>query len=82
MPPAPDDALRLAADPAGEPLLEESREVEAIHVAIGPEGGFDDTELAAFQTDGWRRVSLGKRILRVETAAVAMAALAGRALGG
>jgi len=44
----------------------------AVSCAVGPEGGFTDEELAA--ADGWRRVSLGLRILRVETAAVALAA--------
>lgn len=37
-------------------------------VAVGPEGGFTSEEAA---TVGWRRASLGLRILRVETAAVA-----------
>jgi 16S rRNA (uracil1498-N3)-methyltransferase len=44
----------------------------AVYCAVGPEGGFTDEELAA--ADLWRRVSLGPRILRVETAAVALAA--------
>lgn len=43
----------------------------AVYCAVGSEGGFTDEELAA--ADGWQRVSLGPRILRVETAAVALA---------
>lgn len=43
-------------------------------VAVGPEGGFTDEEIAKLVSSGWSRVTLGRRILRVETAAVAMAA--------
>ncbi|MDB5306016.1 MAG: rsmE [Gemmataceae bacterium] len=44
--------------------------------AVGPEGGFNDEEAAAAEAAGWVRVSLGPRVLRVETAAVAVAAWA------
>jgi 16S rRNA (uracil1498-N3)-methyltransferase len=43
-------------------------------LAIGPEGGFTDAEVAAATAAGWQAVALGPRILRVETAAVALAA--------
>jgi 16S rRNA (uracil1498-N3)-methyltransferase len=46
-------------------------------VAVGPEGGFTDDEVAAAVAAGWRPVSLGPRVLRVETAAVAAAVLLG-----
>ena len=45
-----------------------------IRLAVGPEGGFTATEIAAAMAAGWRRVSLGPRILRVETAALVLAA--------
>jgi 16S rRNA (uracil1498-N3)-methyltransferase len=44
----------------------------AIHAAIGPEGGWSEKELASFAANGWQPVSLGPRILRAETAAVAL----------
>jgi 16S rRNA (uracil1498-N3)-methyltransferase len=44
--------------------------------AVGPEGGFTDEEVGTATAAGWRRVSLGPRVLRVETAAVALAVLA------
>lgn len=44
------------------------------YVAIGPEGGFADEEVQQAFAQGWRPFSLGPRILRVETAAVAIAA--------
>jgi 16S rRNA (uracil1498-N3)-methyltransferase len=44
-------------------------------VAVGPEGGFTPEEAATACEAGWQVVSLGPRVLRVETAAVAAAAL-------
>ncbi|MFO0866206.1 MAG: RsmE family RNA methyltransferase [Gemmataceae bacterium] len=44
---------------------------------VGPEGGFTDEEVADALASGWSAVSLGTRILRVETAAVVLATLAG-----
>jgi 16S rRNA (uracil1498-N3)-methyltransferase len=44
-------------------------------IAIGPEGGFTDAEVKAGLAAGWELLSLGPRILRVETAAVAAAVL-------
>jgi 16S rRNA (uracil1498-N3)-methyltransferase len=43
----------------------------AAQIAIGPEGGFAPDELEAFRLAGFSRVSLGPRILRTETAAIA-----------
>ena len=42
-----------------------------IRLAIGPEGGWTPEEETLFTTEGWRPVSLGPRILRAETAAIA-----------
>lgn len=44
-------------------------------VAVGPEGGFTEAEVAAAAAAGWAGRSLGKSILRIETAAIAFAAL-------
>lgn len=43
---------------------------------IGPEGGFSDTEAEYFKDQGAKPVSLGKRILRWETAALLCLGLA------
>ena len=43
-------------------------------LAVGPEGGFTDEEIARAVAGGWQIVDLGPRILRVETAALALAA--------
>jgi 16S rRNA (uracil1498-N3)-methyltransferase len=50
---------------------------EGVIVAIGPEGGFTDSEVELAITTGWQVISLGRRTLRIETAAVAVAALIG-----
>jgi 16S rRNA (uracil1498-N3)-methyltransferase len=45
-------------------------------LAIGPEGGWTTEELALFQKHQWQSASLGPRILRAETAAIASLAIA------
>ena len=42
-------------------------------IVIGPEGGFRDSEVESAQAAGAITVSLGPRILRIETAAIAVA---------
>jgi 16S rRNA (uracil1498-N3)-methyltransferase len=44
-----------------------------MRIAVGPEGGFTDAEVALAVSHGWKTVSLGPRILRVETAAIVLA---------
>ena len=43
-------------------------------LAIGPEGGWTEEELDEAQSEGWQQVDLGPRILRMETAAIALVA--------
>ena len=42
----------------------------SVSLLIGPEGGFTENETVRFKELGFRSLSLGKRILRAETAAV------------
>jgi 16S rRNA (uracil1498-N3)-methyltransferase len=67
-------ACRLVAQPGEKPP---SRPVscDAIVAAVGPEGGFTDEEFAQAVAQGWQPIGLGPRILRVETAAVALAVI-------
>ena len=46
-----------------------------IALAIGPEGGWTAEEMTLFSEHGWRHVTLGPRILRAETAAIAALAV-------
>jgi 16S rRNA (uracil1498-N3)-methyltransferase len=50
-------------------------------LAIGPEGGWTPDEMTLFTTHHWQHVTLGPRILRAETAAIAAIAIAGTHLG-
>jgi 16S rRNA (uracil1498-N3)-methyltransferase len=53
-----------------------AHESEFTHaVAIGPEGGWTQQEMALFTGHGWQHVTLGPRILRAETAAIAAIAI-------
>ena len=47
----------------------------SVIVAIGPEGGFDPLEARHFARHGFQAISLGSRILRTETAAIAILAI-------
>jgi len=47
----------------------------SVIVAIGPEGGFDPLEVRHFSQHGFQSVSLGSRILRTETASIAILAI-------
>jgi 16S rRNA (uracil1498-N3)-methyltransferase len=61
--PSLEDALASAVAPRTSVLL------------VGPEGGLADDEVAAARAQGWTIVSLGRRILRTETAGPAVLAV-------
>jgi 16S rRNA (uracil1498-N3)-methyltransferase len=46
-----------------------------LSLAVGPEGGFAEEEVALLEERGFAPVSLGRRILRAETAATALLAI-------
>ncbi len=48
--------------------------VQAVAATIGPEGGFAEHEVEQAVAAGWQVTHLGPRILRIETAALAVAA--------
>jgi RsmE family RNA methyltransferase len=67
------DSLALVAHPGA--AEECPRDVKRpVTLAIGPEGGFIEEELASLERAGFRAVSIGERILRVETAVAALLA--------
>lgn len=53
----------------------EAASARAVAVAIGPEGGWTDEELASARSSGFQEASLGPLILRVETAVVSALAV-------
>ena len=55
-------------------IIERIREGQKIAIFIGPEGGFDETEIALASEVGVEPITLGKRILRTETAGMTVLA--------
>lgn len=55
----------------------ESRDVA---LAVGPEGGWTAEEMSLFSESRWQHVTLGPRILRAETAAIAALSVCGALL--
>jgi len=51
------------------------RDAESVLVVIGPEGGFEPSEIEALKATGAKSFTLGPRRLRAETAAVAVATM-------
>ena len=73
--PGSPEPRRLVAHPNGTPLAELNLTTPGpTQLTIGPEGGLTDAEVAAAIAAGWQPIDLGPRILRVETAAVALTA--------
>lgn len=72
-----DKGLRLLLQERGEnrkPLKAALRQMspeQTFLLAVGPEGGWSPAELSAFEQADFTGVSLGQRILRAETAAIA-----------
>ena len=58
-----------------EAVASAKNEMPVLEIAIGPEGGWAPEEEALFDANGWRAASLGPRILRAETAAIAALAV-------
>ncbi|HEX6411442.1 MAG TPA: 16S rRNA (uracil(1498)-N(3))-methyltransferase [Burkholderiales bacterium] len=69
---APQEAAKLLLSPGSQLRFAQAAKAgEAFVLAAGPEAGFTAEEEAALASAGFVRVSLGPRVLRTETAAVA-----------
>jgi 16S rRNA (uracil1498-N3)-methyltransferase len=73
----PESTTRFLAWERGDSpsLLASLEQTTDIIIAIGPEGGWTEAEVAAAIAAGWQPISLGKRILRAVTASVAVMAI-------
>ena len=69
-------ATRIVAHPYGAAGDADRRTAggSRLLLAVGPEGGWTDDEVALFEDHGFTRYSLGARILRTDTATVALLA--------
>jgi 16S rRNA (uracil1498-N3)-methyltransferase len=75
-----EEGHRFALEEAGaRPILTAFPDVrqpgDRVALLVGPEGGWTERERAAIVDAGWTTVSLGERILRAETAAIAALAI-------
>jgi 16S rRNA (uracil1498-N3)-methyltransferase len=71
--PIPPSATRWMLEPEGA-LRARDLQVPVpaeLELAVGPEGGFGETDLATLRGHAFRGLTLGPRILRTETAGVA-----------
>lgn len=78
------NALALCADPqATRSLADAVAGVKAttVHALVGPEGGLTGAEIERAQAAGFAGVTAGPRVLRTETAAIALLATLQFALG-
>jgi 16S rRNA (uracil1498-N3)-methyltransferase len=76
-----DTVRRLVLAPGAETPLARIQLDGPVQLAVGPEGGFSDTELELMGSHAVEPVSLGPRVLRTETAAPAAVAVL-QTLGG
>lgn len=69
---------RWMLHPEGHARARDLRASGALELAVGPEGGFGEADLAVLRAHDFRALALGPRILRTETAGIAaLAALQG-----
>ena len=71
----------FACEFAKESEIDISRIAGSTTIVIGSEGGFSKTEAERAHALGYKHITLGKRILRAETASVALTAVVMHALG-
>ena len=64
------EGTRLVLDGDGEPIFAALPAHAPATLAVGPEGGFDPSEIALLERAGFRRVRLEGHTLRFETAAI------------
>jgi 16S rRNA (uracil1498-N3)-methyltransferase len=71
-------ARKLLAHLGGNSPMTKDSAITDVCGAVGPEGGFTDSEVEMAKAASWETVTLGPRVLRVETAAMVMVVKAGR----
>jgi len=73
----PAGPARVALEPSAERVLgEQALPAQGLVVAVGPEGGFGATDWRRLDAAQFTRATLGPRVLRAETAALAVCAIA------
>ncbi len=76
------DSLKLLLDFDGKPLASLLQAPQSsVSILLGPEGGLNPQEIDLARDSGFQPVSLGARVLRFETAAIAALTIIQSALG-
>ena len=71
----PGAASRFLCCRHGKSWRDTTIEASAVALGIGPEGGWDSSEISEAESVGWKLLNLGGNTLRAETAAVSAVAL-------
>ena len=76
-----DSGLRLIFSERDGTALETPVGAKDAFALVGSEGGWSNEEIESAREEGWQIVTLGGRIMRAETAAIAVCVLLQNALG-
>lgn len=68
------ESTRIVAHPYDTPNLQPQPSTSNLLLAIGPEGGWTEAEVELLESKAFTRYSLGERILRTDTATIALLA--------
>ena len=63
-------------------MEQKNKDIKEILFIVGPEGGFTKEEESFLIENSYKPVSLGKRVLRVETAAIYISSIINYIYGG
>ncbi len=75
--PASKHSTKVLAHPSGERTLHDlTPQTKSLSIVVGPEGGFTEDEIILAQKHEFVIIGLGKRILRTETAGLALLSIA------
>lgn len=83
VPPGPDRLRLVAWEQSSRPLqaLLRNHPAQAVDIVVGPEGGLTADEVVSLSRQGFHSITLGPRILRTETAPLALLAVLQYELG-
>ena len=63
---------KIVLYPGATSKLSDIKIKESVSIAIGPEGDFTEKEVRSLKEEGFIPVTIGRRILRAETAAISV----------
>tara|TARA_E500000331_G_scaffold340631_1_gene372165 strand:- start:465 stop:1181 length:717 start_codon:yes stop_codon:yes gene_type:complete len=71
-----ESAIKIVANPLSERVLNDLQsDTPSVSMLVGPEGGLSGQEIEGAEAEGFLSITLGKRVLRAETAPAALMSL-------